>query len=296
MDYTKLKNRASWPFETIGVAIAFSPRLESILCEARILSERFNANLVLMHVGDRTRNKEHKLSELLVKAGIKESSVRIIWSEGEAVQTLLHLCKLNIIDLLVMGAMKKENVLQYYLGTVARKISRKAKCSVLLLTEPNKEGSKFRKLVVNIAESPKTSHTLNTAIYFARHNKSREIVAVSEMHQPGLAMTIAEDVTAGEAARIRKEIREGAHSMLNDLLEGCKEECNIEIVEKQITGKPGYAIRAFAAQKKADLLVINSPDVKYGIIDRIFTHGMEYILEDLPSNLLIVHSRVNTAE
>jgi len=296
MDYTKLKNRASWPFETIGVAIAFSPRLESILCEARILSERFNANLVLMHVGDRTRNKEHKLSELLVKAGIKESSVRIIWSEGEAVQTLLHLCNLNIVDLLVMGAMKKENVLQYYLGTVARKISRKAKCSVLLLTEPNKEGSKFRKLVVNIAESPKTSHTLNTAIYFARHNKSREIVAVSEMHQPGLAMTIAEDVTAGEAARIRKEIREGAHSMLNDLLEGCKEECNIEIVEKQITGKPGYAIRAFAAQKKADLLVINSPDVKYGIIDRIFTHGMEYILEDLPSNLLIVHSRVNTAE
>lgn len=296
MDYTKLKNRASWPFETIGVAIAFSPRLESILCEARILSERFNANLVLMHVGDRTRNKEHKLSELLVKAGIKESAVRIIWSEGEAVQTLLHLCKLNIVDLLVMGAMKKENVLQYYLGTVARKISRKAKCSVLLLTEPNKEGSRFRKMVVNIAESPKTAHTLNTAIYFARHNKSREIVASSEMHQPGLAMTMAEDSTAGEASRIRKEIKEGAHSMVNELLEGCKEECNIEIVEKQITGKPGYAIRAFAAQKKADLLVINSPDVKYGIIDRIFTHGMEYILEDLPCNLLIVHSRVNSAE
>jgi nucleotide-binding universal stress UspA family protein len=51
-------------------------------------------------------------------------------------------------------------------------------------------------------------------------------------------------------------------------------------------------VRQYAEQKKADLLVINSPDVRYGIIDRIFTHDMEYILENLPCNVLIVHSRV----
>jgi nucleotide-binding universal stress UspA family protein len=66
----------------------------------------------------------------------------------------------------------------------------------------------------------------------------------------------------------------------------------LEITEKQIKGKPGFAVRQYAESKKADLLVINSPDIQYGLIDRIFTHNMEYIMEELPCNVLVVHSRV----
>jgi nucleotide-binding universal stress UspA family protein len=292
MDYTKLKNRPSWPFETIGVAVAFSPRMEKILAEAQILATKFNAQLILLHVGERTRDKENKLAELMTKNGIDEKKTRVVWNEGEPVETILHLCKLHIVDLLVLGALEKENMLQFYLGTIARKIARRAKCSVLMLTEPSTSGSRFRKMVVNVAESPKTMHTFNTAIYFAKHMKSREIIAVTETHQPGLAMTIADDNTAGEVSKIRKEIRESIHEKMNELLDTCEDGKGIEISDKQVSGKPGYAIRAFAESKKADLLVINSPDVKLGIMDRIFTHGMEFILEDLPCNLLIVHSRV----
>lgn len=292
MDYSKLKNRPSWPFETIGVAVAFSPRMEKVLSEAKILSDKFGATLILMHVGERTRTKEHRLSELMSKCGINESKARVVWNEGNPVDTLLHLCKLHIVDLLVMGALRKENMIQYYVGTVARKIARKAKCSVLLLTEPSAQGTRFRRMVVNVAESPKTIHTLNTAIYFAKHIKSREIIVASETHQPGLAMTMADDNTAGEVSKLRKQIKEGAYEKLNELLESCEDGEGVEITEKQVSGKPGYAVRSFAANKKADLLVINSPDGKYGIMDRIFTHDMEYILEDLPCNLLIVHSRV----
>jgi hypothetical protein len=43
MNSDKLKGRASYPFETIGVAIAFSPRLEPLLCESKILAEVFGA-------------------------------------------------------------------------------------------------------------------------------------------------------------------------------------------------------------------------------------------------------------
>lgn len=294
IDYSKLKNRPSYPFETIGVAVAFSPRLENILSEAKILAKQFGASLILMHVGERTRNKEHKLADIMQKVGLDEKAVRVVWNEGEPVQTLLHLCKLNIVDLLMIGAMKKENVLQYYFGSVARKISRKAKCSVLLLTEPLVKGTRFKRIVVNIAESPKTVHTLDTSIYFAKNAKSTEIIAASETHQPGLAMTMADDSTASEVNKIRKNIKEGAQDKLTELLEACEDCDGIEITEKQVTGKPGYAIRAFASGKKADLLVINSPDVSYGLMDRIFTHDMEYILEDLPCNLLIVHSRIPT--
>jgi nucleotide-binding universal stress UspA family protein len=294
MDLSKLKGRASYPFETIGVAIAFSPRLEALLGEAKRLADECGATLLLFHIGDRTRTKESRLDDLFRKTGINEQTTRVIWQEGEPVSTLLQLCKLNIVDLLILGAMQRENVLQYYLGSLARRISRKAKCSVLLLTAPDAKGTRFKKIVVNGDENPKTVHTIQTTIYFAEKVKGRDITVATEIHQPGLAMTMAGDSTVTETTKIKKEMKEEEMSKSHSIVESCIVDSRIEITEKLITGKPGFAIRQFAETKKADLLVINSPDVKYGIIDRLFTHDMEYILEDLPCNVLIVHSRVNS--
>jgi nucleotide-binding universal stress UspA family protein len=293
MDYGKLKRRASYPFETIGVAVAFSPRLEAVLGEAKIMADAFGAQLLLMHIGDRTRTKEARLDDVMRKLGINEKNTRVIWHEGNPVITLLELCKLNIVDLLIVGAMQKENMLQYYLGSVARKISRKAKCSVLLLTHPVKEGSRFRKIIVNGIENPKTVHTINTAVYFAKHINAKNITVATEVHQHGLAMTMASESTAGEASKIRKEFTEEEINKVHDIVTNVSEKEGIEISEKLIKGKHGYAISQYAQSKKADLLIINSPDQTYGIMDRIFTHDMEYILEDLPCNVLIVHSRVS---
>jgi nucleotide-binding universal stress UspA family protein len=293
MDLSKLKGRAAYPFETIGVAIAFSPRLEALLGEAKRLSDVFGAQLLLFHIGERTRTKEARLDEVLHRLNIDEKSIRVIWSEGNAVNTLLQLCKLNIVDLLIIGAMQRENVLKYYLGSIARQISRRAKCSVLLLTAPDANGSVFKKMVVNGAENPKTKQTVQTAVYFAEKVKADDITVVTEVHQPGLAMTMAGDSTATEASKIKKDFKEEELSKQHTIVESCIVNSRTEITEKLITGKPGFAIRQYAETKKANLLIINSPDVKYGIIDRLFTHDMEYILEDLPCNVLIVHSRVN---
>ncbi len=293
MDYTKLKRRPSYPFETIGVAVAFSPRLEAMLAEAKIMADAFGAHLLLLHIGERTRTKEARLDDIMVKLKIDETKTRVIWHEGNAVTTLLELCKLNIVDLLIVGAMRKENVLKYYLGSVARKISRKAKCSILLLTQPTKEGTRFRKIVVNGVENPKTVHTINTAVYFGKHLKTKDITVTSEVNQDGLSLSMVSERTMGEASKMRKELTEDEINKVHTIVTNVNEREGIEISEKQIKGKPGFAIRQYAENKKADLLVINSPDLKYGIIDRIFTHDMEYILEDLPSNVLIVHSRVS---
>jgi nucleotide-binding universal stress UspA family protein len=292
MDLSKLKGRPSYPFETIGVAVAFSPRLEAILGEAKRLADTFGAQLVLLHIGERTRTKEAKLDEVLRKLAINENRLRMIWQEGEPVSTLLELCKLHIIDILIIGAMKKENMLRYYLGSIARRISRKAKCSVLMLIEPNSKGTRFKKIVVNGVENPKTIHTLNTAIYFAKGIGASDITVATELHQPGLAMTMADDSTAVEASKIRKELTEDEMNKVRAIVTNSNQEGSISMTEKILKGKPGFAIREYAQQKHADLLVINSPDLNYGLIDRIFTHSMEFILEDLPGNVLVVHSRI----
>lgn len=292
MDLTKLKNRPSYPFETIAVAVGFTPRLEGVLSEAVRFATVLNATLILMHIGEKTREKEATLDKLIEKLGVEKLHYRLIWmEEGDPVDTILRLCKLNIVDLLVLGALEKENLLKYYLGSVARNLSRKAKCSVLLLTHPSPQTRKFKKLVVTGVDNPKTIHTINTSLYFAKNMGVKEITIVSEVHTPGLAMTMADNSSAPEASKIKKDIVEEETSKLHSLLDNCNAE-GVKIIEKAITGKPGYAIRNYAENKKADLLVINSPDTNLNILDRIFTHDIEYILEDLPCDLLIVHSRV----
>ena len=44
----------------------------------------------------------------------------------------------------------------------------------------------------------------------------------------------------------------------------------------------------FARKKNADLLVVSAPERRFRFFDRVFTHDLEYVFADLPSNLLIV--------
>ncbi len=293
MDLSKLKRRPSFPIETIAVALAFSPRLDGILAEAKRIKLQLNSALILIHVGEKTAEKEEILDSGLQKAGLVPSDCRIIWMDGDPVETILNVCKLNIVDLLILGALQKEKLLKFYTGSVARSISRKAKTSVLLITEPKVEPCKIKKIVVNGIDNPKTLHTIATSLYLARLLEVKDITIVNEVYNPAMAMTIAENSTAPEANKLKRDIAEEQVSRLHPIIEQSQEQYpEIAIKEKVVNGKPGYAISNYAKSKNADLLVVNSTDVHLNLFDRIFTHDMEYVLQDLPCNLLIVHSRI----
>jgi len=293
MEYDTLKNRPSYPFATIGVAMAFSStRLEDVLAEAKILAETFNARLLLIHIGEKTLAKENILNDILKRLGFDSLEIQIIWQQGNPVKTLLNICKQHLVDLLVLRAKRREKGFSYYLGSVVRGLSRAAKCSLLLLTEPQVSGTSFRKLIVNGVQNPKTIPTIQTVNYFAAQMGAREIIVVTESDQQGVAMAMAYDSTAIQTTLVKERLSSQEALQLHELVSLCGP-CEIKVSEEIVTGRPGYAIRQYAEQANADLLVINSPDAKYGLIDRIFTHGMEYILENLPCNLLIVHSRVS---
>ena len=56
---------------------------------------------------------------------------------------------------------------------------------------------------------------------------------------------------------------------------------------QSIFGRRGYSIGHYAKVKRADLLIMNAPK-KTSLVDRIFPHDIEYILSELPTDLLIV--------
>lgn len=291
MDLHKLKKRPSYPFETIAVAVSFSPRCLPVMAEAKRLSDLLGASLVLIHIGAKTADKEKKLDELMNQTGIDDSKSRVIWMEGDPVETILKLCKLNIVDLLILGALVKENMLKFYIGSIARSISRKAKCSVLLLANPTEEPCHYKKFVINGIDNPKTPHTINTAFYLAKHLGVKDINVVNETEIIGIGPVASSDVNGEPETKRQKKVTETQENSIHAIIEK-QRSSDLNIVTKNIKGKPGYAISKYAKDKKADLLIINSPDIHLRFVDRVFTHDIEYILADLPCNLLIIHSRV----
>ncbi len=290
MDPCGLKGRSPFPFETIGVMVSLSAGSEEVLAEAGYLANIFGARLLLIQMGKQTTKLQTTFDTIYERTGTNIQEATRVWLEDVTVKTLLTICKENSVDLLILETIQREGVLRYYLGSLARGISRTAKCSLLLLTEPKLGGTTFRKIIVSGVSHPKTSLTLGTAFYFAKQVGAHTIAIVTELDQPTLSMATAYMSTVDTITNLKQQIVNDEIERIHGMVERCHPE-GLNITEEAIFGRLGYTIRQYAKNYGADLLVINSPDAKYGIIDRIFTHDMEYILEDLPCNVLIVHSR-----
>ena len=55
-------------------------------------------------------------------------SYELFFKPGNPVDVILNASEEKNIDLLIIGAAKREKLFTYYVGSIARKITRKAKC------------------------------------------------------------------------------------------------------------------------------------------------------------------------
>jgi nucleotide-binding universal stress UspA family protein len=279
----------------IGVAIAFSPRIEAILTEAARIKKMWDAELILIHVGKHGEKEISRLGQLLSNVGLHDQQdVKIFWEEGKPSQRILATCKKENVDLLIAGALRKENLVQYYLGTVARKIIRKADCSVLLLTDPSIAPKPFNNIVVDADDRPYLEESLWSACEIGLKDKSTWLHVVRELKMYGLTMTAAEQCSEEEYEQMRHKMVKEEIETVEKILQRIPHE-GLKINIKLVSGKSGFELTQFAQRKQADLLIVGAPQRRFSLFDRVFTHDQEYIFADLPCNLLIIHPRKEAA-
>ena len=166
------------PFKTLLFGFAFSTSLKANVYEATRLANYFEAALILLHVGEKTKEKENQFQQLLKECPIKPNEIQTYWEEGNPITTLANACVKYNIDLLLLGALKRENVVKYYLGSIARKLTRQAPCSVLLMLNPSVERSPCKHIVVNGFDSPQTHETVEAAFYVGTSLNTEKITLV----------------------------------------------------------------------------------------------------------------------
>lgn len=273
-------------FKKILIGIAFSPNLKANLFEAIRISNMFSAKLVAVHVGNKTDEKKQKLQLLLNEAPNLNTPLNTIWQKGKPVNVILETCKNEGIDLLILGALQKENLYKYYVGSIARELTRKSPCSVLLLIKPSVIRVPCKHIVVNGLKDEKTKDTIKTAFKIGNQLDCKRITIVEEISQAELDIKVSDDISLRKAtiekAKIKKREDLRVENILSEI--DCKE-TTLKI--QSIFGRRGYSIGHYAKIKRADLLIMNAPK-KMGFIDRIFPHDIEYILSELPTDLLIV--------
>jgi nucleotide-binding universal stress UspA family protein len=277
-------------FHVIGLAIAFSPTARAMLAETNRLINHFKAKLILIHVGLHGPEEEQKINEMLVAAGVSSINVKVLWKSGDPVKEILKACKEEKIDLLVAGALKKENLVNHYLGTVARKIMHKADCSVLMITNPSLESKPLKNIVVNAEDNPYAEYAIYAACNWNETIPGTWIHIVRELKLLGLALAANEQCTEEEYAQSKQNMMREETAEVEKILQRISHD-KLKINIKLLSGKSGFEVVQFAKRKSADLLIINAPQRKISLFDRIFTHDHEYIFSDLPCNVLVINQK-----
>ncbi len=277
------------PFKTILFGFAFSPSLKVNVLETTRIATFFNAKLILLHVGEKTDGKQDIINGIIGETKYNDLPIEITWQEGKPYNVILDTCNKQHIDLLILGALQHENMFQYYVGSIARKLTRKVNCSVLLLIKPSAVRVPCKHIVVNGLDAPDTPVAITYALYVAFTLGAQKLTIVEEIKQKELHVTVQDDRSLKKANLMKERLKHREESRVRKIIADLPSDLanKVNIKTQSIFGREGYSIGHYAEVARADLLVMNAP-TKIGLLDRIFPHDLEHILSDLPTDLLII--------
>ncbi len=276
-------------YNTIVVGVAFSPNLKANVFEALRMSVLFDASLVMVHVGEKTDEKETALQKIISSFQESLPKYAVLWKAGQPAEVLLNACVDEHADLLILGALQREGLLKYYIGSVARKLTRKCPCDVLLLIKPSVERKPCSYAVVNGLAHEKTERAISRAFYVLHALGASRLTIVEEISEEDVAVKVDDDRGLRRSNIIKERIKLREDSRVKKILSQIPNTYTTAVGHdvQPIFGRRGYSIGHFARVKRADLLIMNAPQ-KHSLWDRIFPHDLEYILSDLPTDVLIV--------
>ena len=274
------------PFKRLAVALTLSPTGRALLQEARRLSDLFSAELRLFHVSKHSGDESH-LKDIVRQSGLDTSSLEIIRQSRDPAGAILKRAKEEGIDLLIVGALEKENILRFYLGSVARTIMRRSSCSVLFFVKPSERPIGFRNIYVFVEYSTTGENTVRTAQQVALLEGAAELHLLRDFYIPGLTL-VSEDSRSTEAGRHLRSVTQREEKQMMEMFVRPLNLKGLNLSLESLYGRGGWEASNYVREHHADLYVVPASDHEPKILDRLFPSSIEHVFEHLPSNVLLV--------
>ncbi|MGY6648268.1 universal stress protein [Wenyingzhuangia sp. IMCC45574] len=273
-------------FQKILIGAAFSPTLKNNLLEAFKFANYFNAKLYIVHIGTQDAYKKKLLLEVIDEID-HQVEVELLFKEGKPVKALSMVCVEQNIDLLMLGALQRENLFKHYVGSVARKLTKKVGCSVLLLIKQSEENRIHKHIVVNGLETAQSEETISSAFYVATSLSSRKVTIVEEIKSKGLK--VDDDRSQRRVAISHERQAHQENLRVQKIIDTVPEEYKhgVEIKKQGIYGKSGYSIGHYARVVRSDLLITDTAK-RQSLLKKMLANELSFLLSELPTNVLIL--------
>ena len=261
------------PYRSVAVASTFSPRFEQVLAEAKRIRDRFDSELCLIYVGEKTDDTSAKFVTALERLALPQNAP-IHYEQGDPATAILRAIEQNKIDLIVAGALEKEVILHRFLGNVARRLLRESRSSVMLFTHPAREPAPLRKIVFLAEYSEHGSNSLRRALHLAAREGSQRVYVVR------LITTFDEARAKQDGTRVETDEEAKLEHFVLDL-----GHTDVPIEVRFIRGNTGFAAADFVSSVEADLLVVPLDPAKNA---GQLPSNLEWLIDVIPCNLWVI--------
>lgn len=248
------------PYRRAAVASTFSPTFAAVLAEAGCFSRHCAASLEVLHAAARSDEKEARFQEIL------GAGAPIRWVEKESPSAAL-LSVAGEYELLIAGALQREDGERPYTSSVARDLLRSASCDLLLVPRPVKDPRPPEHVVLALEPGDEGRDLLERTVRILR--PKRATIAVT--HTPFAAAIAA---SRGESPTDLDAWLEGLAVGLEDV--------DVELDECVVRSNTGYNLCDAVDGLQADLLIVQADS------SGALPPHMNWLFQVIPTRLLVV--------
>lgn len=247
-------------YRKAAVASTFSPTFAAVLAEAKCFAGHCDASLDILHAAARTEEKELRFREVL------GAGTEIRWVEKESPSAALLSVACDY-ELLIAGALQREDGERPFTSSVARDLLRSASCDLLLVPRP-----------VEAAEPP-----AHIVLALDPGEEGRELLArtVRVLRPSRVTIAVTQTPFAAAIAASRGEAPTDLDAWLEGLAEGL-DDCDIELDERVVRSNTGYNLLDTVEGLKADLLIVKANE------SGCLPLHMNWLFQVIPTRLLVV--------
>jgi nucleotide-binding universal stress UspA family protein len=287
-------------------------RMRGIARASMLIARATEAELRFLHVGPRDAGVEATIARALDDAGLARSDYALRFEDGDVEDTVLAAAEEAQADLVVAGAIEREGVLSYYIGSVARTIARKASCSVLLLPDPDAADDLLRDVAVAVDCEADDDARLALAARLAAgvsapgrsgdatsgdatsgdatSGEGGSLHVIREYDIAGLRLGFHDDLDYRGEEQALRSIRADEENRLLLYLERFPL-AGLRVERSCLCGRKGSEILDYARTNAVTLLLLEAPQRPLGFIDKFIRRDVEFALEALPCATLFHRPR-----
>lgn len=264
-------------YRRVAVASTFSPRFQAVICEADRLARRLDIPLSVVHADLESDDKALRFREAL-KALHRPADTPLLWAEDTTTppaDSILAACRRGEVDLLLAGALERDNDHRFFLGGVARGLLQKSLCDLVLMTRPSEDEVPVKHAVIEVDLANPVVPALQKGLHVAQRLGAEQVTFIS-------VVTPFED--AASANNNSRPHNEESLTELVDPLTGFDGEAEVRIIRTTT----GFGACDFVQGAAADLLIVIT-GTQNGM--RMLPHHMDWLLQVIPTNVLLLGSQ-----